>query len=162
MKLLRTLWCIITVTFFFILGISIADKKYLSESVLGIWVIADDQTQIQQVSDYILQLQCEDAEDLYQQVNNCGLSADVQILYTYFDASMDGSCCIPAGVYTTIRIIFDGHNAAENKYFKQIKPLEIPFEPIEIPGAAFIQKHYIGFLSGIGMAEKLIRDITEF
>ena len=109
-----------------------------------------------------MQLQCEDAEDLYQQMNSLGLFADIQIIKTFFDASINETCSIPAGVYTTIRIKFDGNNGTENKCFKPIKPLEIPFDLVDIPGAAFIQKHYIGFLSGIGMAEKLFRDIAEF
>lgn len=156
MKLLRTLFGISAVLFFFLLGISIADKEYLSQSVVGICILADDQEMARQLREYIDQFCCTDAAELCREIENSGFPLELRREKMYVDGDRSETECFPDGVYDTIVIDCRGSNGTV--YLKQIDPVSHRFFKTDIPVAASVQDHYIAFLSLLGKAEKITID----
>ena len=156
MKLIRKLFGIIAVVFFFFLGISAADKAYLSESIIGICIIYDDRREDDfiNLSDQIMQMQCSDARSLCRQLQKMNGDMTITCEKQYFDYDISGNTCIPAGVYDTVFIDIGGQNCLEASFFKQINGLTRRFELVDEDNYAVLQKKYISFLSFIGQIEK--------
>ncbi len=162
MKIFRRLFCILAVLFFFILGISVADKEYFSGSVVGICILTEDRDSVVQLCDFIEQVHCTDIHELCQEIGNSEFRATVSYSKRYYDADVSVMGHIPAGVYDTVVIDLGGNGSTEIVYLKQLKPVAHRFWKTDIPVAASVQNYYISFLSFIGKAEKLTLDFLGY
>jgi len=152
MKTIRILFCVLTILFFFLLGVSIADKEYLSNSVVGICILGDDQ----EIRTLIDKSSCTDAAALICEIEDSGLSLELRLEKRYLNDDIAVMGCFPDAVYDTI--IIDAHGDGKTVYLKQIDPVCHRFDKTELPIAAFVQNYYIAFLDLLGKAEKLTMD----
>lgn len=161
MKIFRRLFFILAVVFFFLLGISAADKEYLSDSVVGICIMTEDQTLSAQVCDLIERSCCTDIQEVQQFLENSEFDLEISRSKRYFDADLFEMGQIPDGVYDTI-VIDPGENCcSEMVFLKQLSPMSYRFDKMNVPVASAVQKYYISFLSVIGRAEKFALDLAK-
>ena len=162
MKVFRRLFNLIIVLFFFLLGISAADKQYLSQSVVGICINTEDRVLQEQLHEFILDLCCTDIHDLYARLSDAGFDANLKITKRFFDENTADMGCFPCGIYDTIVIDLGDHHDAQRVYFKQLRPLSHRFGTIDVPFLSNVQSGYIGFLSLIGKTEKCVFDLFDW
>lgn len=161
MKIFRRLFFLVAVVFFFLLGISAADKEYLYSGVVGICISSEDQDLPTQICDYIAQSCFADSQALYQQLKASQYGFGISRGKRYFDAASFGMGHIPDGVYDTIVIDQGGEGCSEAVFLIQLKPLNHRFIKTTAPVASVVQEYYISFLSVIGKAEKLVIEFAE-
>ena len=156
MKIVRILFCVSTVLFFFLLGVSIADKEYLSKGVIGICILSEDQALAQQLWELVDSTSCADAAELCRQLEDSGFSVKLkqEKMYVYDEIAVMGS--FPDAVYDTI--IIDAQGKDQTIYLKQMEPVSYRFEKTQLPIIGCVQRYYIAFLSVLGRREKLTMD----
>lgn len=152
MKTIRLIFCVLTVLFFFLLGIGIADKEYLSQSVVGICILSDDQEFIQQFRELIEKTSWANATELYREIEHSDLSLELKREKMYFCDEIAVMGHFPDSVYDTI--IIDARGNDQTVYLKQIDPVSHRFGKMQLPIKASVQRYYIAFLSALGKAER--------
>ena len=163
MRIIRKLIFVITVLLFFLLGISLSDKQYLSESIVGISIASEDQLILSQICNLIERSGCTDITSLFVMLDDAEIDMEISLNKQYFDAN----CCdmghIPDGVYDTIVIVPRENGCAERLFLVQLKSLNHRFGRMSAPISFNVQKCYLSFLSFIGKAEKIALDfIAQF
>ena len=159
MKVFQRTCCIILLGFFFLLGISAADKEYLFDSIVGICVSSNDRELFDQLRDSVEQAQCADIFELYQYIVEIFPCAKVSCGKRYYDETDINQDYVPAGVYNTIFVDINGNGDTESAFLKQIIPLSGCFLESKFISVSYVQKYYISFLSVLGKAEKLALEL---
>ena len=161
MKIIRVLFSISMMLFFFLLGVSFADKAYLSKSVIGVCIVTDDMDRAASVCDFIEKRSYSDINDLYQQILSTGIDADIFIKKRFFNENICLMGHFPDAVYDTLVIDLADNGREEYLYLKQIASARNLMFNTDMPFAELLQVGYRAFLSFIGKTEKYIIDVLQ-
>ena len=155
MKLFRLIFSFIIISLFFVLGISFADKEYLSKNVIGVRIFADDQQSITDVNELLTQLQCSDADELCRMLDSHGILAYLSPTKEYFDDTCAAGH-FPYAAYDTIVIDLGECDQIKASYLKKLGAVPGRFECAHGIFATKVQEYYMGFLSYLGKIQECI------
>ena len=158
MKLLRLIFGLLIILFFFVLGIGFADQEYLSKNVVGIRIYADDCQTVTAVQDLLSEIQCSDAEELCRLLDIQGIVAYLSPNKEYFDVNNCAMGHFPYAAYATIIIDIGERDRIEASSLKQIDAVPGRFGCTKGLVATKVQGYYIYFLSCIGKSQKYIHE----
>lgn len=159
MRLIRFLLCCAVLMFMFVLGVSAADKEYLSDRLIGIQMFGDEEDLDPYMQKNIVSVidksRPESAEELYSVLVHADYMDNLVCEPRYFDAVLQGNQIIPAGMYDTVSIYFGGGDKLLSSFVYFVEPLNKRFEKTNEPIYVQLQSSYIKFLSLIGRSEKM-------
>ena len=163
MRLIRFLFKVVLLIFLFILGVSAADKEYLSDRIVGVQILGADSEWggafAENVQLFLEGSEVENAEELCALLQESGLlGQDAQAFCTsaYFERSLLEDRIIPAGIYDAVCIQLGSGQEQLTCFVKQTGTISTRFRSAEDPFFSQIQGGYLAFLSFLGNIEKIV------
>ena len=153
MKLVFFFLKCIFVVCLFMLGVSVADKECLKESIIGVQVVG---TENEDLINHISCMDVDSAEDFCQKIKAYDADLEVYVDLQYFEASAQGNILIPGGMYETVFVNLDSGLKTVSSFTISIAHVNTRFYASDEPIITYVQNSYVSFLSFLGTAEKMV------